>query len=91
MNTTDLAEHIAAAHDVSKADARKIVDDVIAAIAEAAAKGDEVALNGFGKFKVKHSPARQGRNPSTGERIDIAASKKLIFAPAKALKDKLNG
>ncbi|WP_066825320.1 HU family DNA-binding protein [Sphingomonas mali] len=91
MNTTDLAEHIAAAHDVSKADARKIVDDVIAAIADAAAKGDEVALNGFGKFKVKHSPARQGRNPSTGERIDIAASKKLTFAPAKALKDKLNG
>jgi DNA-binding protein HU-beta len=91
MNTTDLAEHIAAAHDVSKADARKIVDGVIAAIADAAAKGDEVALNGFGKFKVKHSPARQGRNPSTGERIDIAASKKLTFAPAKALKDKLNG
>jgi DNA-binding protein HU-beta len=91
MNTTDLAEHIAAAHDVSKADARKIVDDVIAAIADAAAKGDEVALNGFGKFKVKHSPARQGRNPSTGERIDIAASKKLTFAPAKALKDRLNG
>jgi DNA-binding protein HU-beta len=91
MNTTDLAEHIAAAHDVSKAEARKIVDGVIAAIADAAAKGDEVALNGFGKFKVKHSPARQGRNPSTGERIDIAASKKLTFAPAKALKDKLNG
>jgi DNA-binding protein HU-beta len=91
MNTADLAEHIAATHDVSKADARKIVDGVIAAIADAAAKGDEVALNGFGKFKVKHSPARQGRNPSTGERIDIAASKKLTFAPAKALKDKLNG
>jgi len=91
MNTTDLAEHIAAAHDVSKADARKIVDGVIAAIADAAAKGDEVALNGFGKFKVKHSPARQGRNPSTGERIDIAASKKMTFTPAKALKDKLNG
>jgi len=91
MNTADLAEHIATTHDVSKADARKIVDGVIAAIADAAAKGDEVALNGFGKFKVKHSPARQGRNPSTGERIDIAASKKLTFAPAKALKDKLNG
>lgn len=91
MNTTDLADHIAEAHAITKADARKIVDGVIAAIAEAAAKGDEVALNGFGKFKVKHSPARQGRNPSTGERIDIAASKKLTFAPAKALKDKLNG
>jgi DNA-binding protein HU-beta len=90
MNTTDLADHIAEAHAITKTDARKIVDGVIGAIADAAAKGDEVALNGFGKFKVKHSPARQGRNPSTGERIDIAASKKLTFAPAKALKDKLN-
>jgi DNA-binding protein HU-beta len=91
MNTTDLADHIADTHGVTKADARKIVDGVIAAIADAAAKGDEVALNGFGKFKVKDSPARQGRNPSTGEAITIAASRKLTFAPAKALKDKLNG
>ncbi len=91
MNTTDLADRIAEAHAITKTDARKIVDGVIAAIADAAAKGDEVALNGFGKFKVKHSPARQGRNPSTGERIDIAASRKLTFAPGKALKDKLNG
>jgi DNA-binding protein HU-beta len=91
MNTTDLADRIAAAHDVSKAEARKIVDGVIAAIADAAAKGDEVALNGFGKFKVKDSPARLGRNPSTGERIDIAASRKLTFAPAKTPKDRLNG
>jgi DNA-binding protein HU-beta len=91
MNTTDLADHIADAHGVTKADARKIVDGVIAAIADAAAKGDEVALNGFGKFKVKDSPARQGRNPSTGAAITIAASNKLTFAPAKALKDKLNG
>jgi len=91
MNTTDLADHIAGAHGLTKADARKIVDGVIAAIADTAAKGDEVALNGFGKFKVKDSPARQGRNPSTGEAITIAASRKLTFAPAKALKDKLNG
>lgn len=91
MNTTDLVDHIAEAHAITKADARKIVDGLVAAIADAAAKDEEVALNGFGRFKVKHSPARQGRNPSTGERIDIAASKKLTFAPAKALKDKLNG
>lgn len=91
VNTTDLADHIAEAHAVTKADARKIVDGMIAAIADAAAKGEEVALNGFGKFKVKQSAARKGRNPSTGEAIDIAASKKLTFAPAKTLKDKLNG
>lgn len=91
MNNSDLAEAVAAAHDLSKADARKLVDAVIGAIADAAAKGDEVSLSGFGKFKVKDSPARQGRNPSTGATIEIAASKKLTFTPAKAVKDRLNG
>jgi len=91
MNNSDLADIIAASHDLSKADARKAVDSVFAAITDAAAKGEEVSLNGFGKFKVKNSPAREGRNPSTGETIQIAASNKLTFAAAKAVKDKLNG
>ncbi|SCW77153.1 DNA-binding protein HU-beta [Sphingobium faniae] len=91
MNNSDLADNIAAANGLSKADARKVVDGVFAAIADAAAKGDEVSLNGFGKFKVKDTPAREGRNPATGATIQIAASKKLTFAPAKAVKDKLNG
>jgi DNA-binding protein HU-beta len=91
MNNSDLADNIAAAHGIAKADARKLVDGVFSAIAAAAAKGDEVSLNGFGKFKVKASPARTGRNPSTGATIQIAASKKLTFAAAKAIKDKLNG
>lgn len=91
MNNSDLADKISAEHGTSKADARKIVDAVFAAIADAAAGGSEIALNGFGKFKVKDSPAREGRNPATGETIKIAASKKLTFSPAKAVKDKLNG
>jgi DNA-binding protein HU-beta len=91
MNNSDLADAIAAAHDINKGDARKLVDAVFSAIADAAAKGDEISLNGFGKFKVKDTPAREGRNPSTGATIQIAASKKLTFAPAKAAKDKLNG
>jgi DNA-binding protein HU-beta len=91
MNNSDLADQIAASQGVTKADARKTVDAVFAAIAEAAAKGDEIALNGFGKFKVKASPAREGRNPATGEPMTIKASKKLGFTPAKAVKDKLNG
>ncbi|RSU64367.1 HU family DNA-binding protein, partial [Sphingomonas sp. S-NIH.Pt3_0716] len=57
--------------------------------AEAAAKGEEISLPGFGKFKVKDTPERSGRNPSTGEAITIAASKKITFTPAKALKDRL--
>ncbi|MDE2563682.1 MAG: HU family DNA-binding protein [Sphingomonadales bacterium] len=91
MNNNDLAEALAASHDLSKAEARKAVDAVFAAITEAAAKGEEIALAGFGKFKVKESAAREGRNPATGEAMTIAASKKLAFAPAKAVKDKLNG
>ncbi|MBS89858.1 HU family DNA-binding protein [Sphingobium sp.] len=91
MNNTDLAEKIAGDNGLSKADARKLVDAVFAAIADAAAAGEEIALNGFGKFKVKDMPAREGRNPSTGATIQIAAAKKLGFTPAKAVKDKLNG
>ena len=91
MNSSDLADHIAGAHGLTKADAKKIVDAVFGAIGDAAAKGDEVSVPGFGKFKVKHSPAREGRNPSTGAAMKIAASRKLGFTVAKAIKDKLNG
>jgi DNA-binding protein HU-beta len=90
MNSFELVEQIAAANNLTKADAKKVVDSVFSAIAEAAAMGDEIALNAFGKFKVKSSPAREGRNPSTGETIQVAASKKLTFSAAKAVKDKLN-
>ena len=91
MNNNDLAETLAAELGTTKADARKAVDALFAAVAGAAAKGDEVSINGFGKFKVKDTPARDGRNPSTGETIKIAASRKLTFSAAKAVKDKLNG
>ena len=50
-----------------------------------------MSLPGFGKFKVKETPEREGRNPASGERIKIAASKKLTFSPAKPVKDLLNG
>lgn len=91
MNNNDLAERLAATAGTTNAEARKLVDAVFAAITDAAAKGEEVSLNGFGKFKVKESPEREGRNPSTGETITIKAAKKLGFAPAKAVKDRLNG
>ena len=91
MTNNDIAERIAGSHHLTKGAARELVDAVFAAIADAAVQGEEVALNGFGKFKVKDAPAREGRNPATGATIQIAASKKLTFAPAKAIKDKLNG
>ncbi|EJL34413.1 HU family DNA-binding protein [Novosphingobium sp. AP12] len=90
MNSSDLAEKLAADHGMTKAEARKAVGGVFAAIAQAAADGGEVSLNGFGKFKVKDTPAREGRNPSTGATIQIGASKKPAFTPAKAVKDMLN-
>lgn len=90
MNNADLADKIAAANDLTKADAKKLVDAVLGAITDAAVAGEEISLNGFGKFKVKLSPAREGRNPANGATIQIAASKKLGFTAAKALKDKIN-
>jgi DNA-binding protein HU-beta len=58
---------------------------------DSAASGAEVSLPGFGKFKVKATPEREGRNPANGEKIKIAASKKLTFSSAKSVKDLLNG
>jgi DNA-binding protein HU-beta len=58
---------------------------------KAAAGGAKVSLPGFGKFKVKETPAREGRKLASGERIKIAASKKITFSPAKPVKHLLNG
>lgn len=91
MNTNELADTLASQTGSTKADARKAVDLLFAAIIDAAAKGEEVSLNGFGKFKVKDVPAREGRNPATGAAMKIAASRKLSFTVAKAVKDRLNG
>ena len=91
MNNSDLADKIATSHDLSKADARTLVDDMFATIIETASKGDEVSISGFGKFKVKETAEREGRNPATGETITIAAGKKMSFVPAKGVKDRLNG
>jgi DNA-binding protein HU-beta len=91
MNTAELADAVAASATLTKAEAKKMVDTVFAAIADAAARGEEVSLSAFGKFKIKESPAREGRNPSTGATIQIAASRKLTFTAAKSVKDKLNG
>ena len=91
MNTTELIAQIAEAHGVSKAQAKSIVDDILKNIVDAAANGAEVSLPGFGKFKIKATPEREGRNPASGEKIKIATSKKLSFSSAKSVKDLLNG
>jgi DNA-binding protein HU-beta len=91
MNSAELVAKTAAAHSMTKTQAQAILDDMLQSIVSAAVAGEEVSLPGFGKFKTKFSPEREGRNPSNGEKIKIAASKKLTFSPAKAVKDSLNG
>lgn len=89
MNISELAKGVATATGSSDADAKKAITAVFDQIAAAAAKGEEVSVPGFGKFAVKDRPERAGRNPSNGEAITIAASKKVSFTPAKGLKDRL--
>jgi DNA-binding protein HU-beta len=92
MTISDLIDQVAASDSkLTKAQAKAIVDAVFGAISGAAKKGEEVSIPGFGKFKVQAKPARTGRNPSTGAAIQIAASKKVVFQPAKSLKDSVNG
>ncbi|WP_459112808.1 HU family DNA-binding protein [Rhizorhabdus argentea] len=90
MNTADIAGVVAAEQGIDKAAAKRVIDAALKAITDAAKKGEEVSLPGFGKFKVADRPAREGRNPATGATLTIAASKKVSFTPAKALKDALN-
>ena len=90
MNTSELVAKLLETHGVSKAQAKSIVDDFLKDIVDSAASGAEVSLPGFGRFKVKVTPEREGRNPASGERIKIAASKKLTFSSAKSVKDQLN-
>lgn len=87
---SDIADKLAAENNLSKSQAKTIVDGVFKAMVDAAKSGDEVNVPGFGKFKVKATPEREGRNPANGQKIKISASKKLTFGPAKALKDALN-
>ncbi len=90
MNKNDLVAAVAAQAELSKADAAKAVDAVFQAIAEALQKNDEVRLVGFGTFSVAERAATEGRNPRTGEKITIPASKQPKFKAGKGLKDAVN-
>ena len=90
MNKSDLIDAIAASTGLTKADAGRALDATTDNIASALQKGQSVSLVGFGTFSVKHRAARQGRNPRTGETIQIAASKVPGFKAGKALKDAVN-
>jgi DNA-binding protein HU-beta len=91
MTKNDLADKVAESTGLAASQARQALEATIEAVSAELAGGGEVALAGFGKFSVSHRAARQGRNPSTGETIDIAASKAAKFSAASALKTRLNG
>ena len=90
MNKSELIDAIAESADISKAAAGRALDATVDTIADALKQGDQVSLVGFGTFQVKERAARTGRNPQTGEPIDIAASKVPGFKAGKALKDAVN-
>ncbi|PWK14270.1 HU family DNA-binding protein [Tumebacillus permanentifrigoris] len=89
MNKTDLINLVSEKAELTKKDAGNAVDAVFDAIVEALASGDKVQLIGFGNFEVRERSARKGRNPQTGEEIEIAASKTPAFKPGKQFKDSI--
>jgi DNA-binding protein HU-beta len=90
VNKSELIDAIAASADIPKAAAGRALDATMAAVTETLTKGESVALVGFGTFSVKERAARTGRNPQTGEPIQIAAATLPTFKPGKALKDAVN-
>ena len=90
MNKKQLVAKISSTLNLSKADAERTFDSIISIILDALKDDDSVKIAGFGTYKVAKRKARQGRNPRTGETIQIAASQKVKFLPAKALKDMFN-
>ncbi|GBG12778.1 DNA-binding protein HU-beta [Novimethylophilus kurashikiensis] len=91
MNKTELIDAISAkVNGVSKASVAAVVDATVATISDALKSGDKVQLIGFGTFETRARAAREGRNPKTGEKLKIAASKTPAFSAGKALKDAVN-
>lgn len=90
MNKTELVDAVAAKTELSKTQAKKAIEAVFASVQAALVAGDSVQLVGFGTFKVNHRASRQGRNPKTGETIEIKASTVPSFVAGKALKDAVN-
>ncbi len=90
MNKAEFVDAVASRTDMSKQDAASAVDAVLDSLTDALKGGDQVTLIGFGTFLVRERDARTGRNPRTGEEIQIAASKMPSFKAGKALKDAVN-
>lgn len=90
MNKKDLVEKLAADGNMSKSEAGRAIDSIFGAISEALAQGDKVMFPGFGTLEVRDRAAKEGRNPQTGETIQVPARKAVAFKAGKTLKDAVN-
>ena len=91
MNKSELIQTLSEHTGLSKVDTEKTLSALVETIMNTIAKGEDVALVGFGTFKVAHRAAREGRNPATGETLKIAASKQPKFVSGIPFKNKVNG
>ena len=91
MNKTELTANVAEKAGLTKKDAEKAVNALFESVQGALIEGDRVQVIGFGTFEVKERAARMGRNPRTGQNIEIPASRNPVFKAGKALKDAVNG
>lgn len=90
MKKAEMIEALANVTGLTKADTEKVFNATFDLFKSELEKGNEVSVSGFGKFKISERAARTGRNPATGETIEIKASKSVAFKVGKELKDKLN-
>jgi DNA-binding protein HU-beta len=87
MNKAELISSVAEKTELTKKDSEKAVNAILEAIGAALGKGDKVQLVGFGTFEIRERAARKGRNPQTGEEINIAAAKVPVFKAGKSLRE----
>lgn len=91
MTKADLVDEVIRVSNLSKKHAEIMVNTVFESIIEALQKEDKIELRGFGSFRVRHRRSRQGRNPKTGDRVDVPKKRIPYFKPGKELKDLING
>jgi len=90
MTKADLVEEVVRVSSVSKKHAETIVNTVFTSIVEALREDEKIELRGFGSFRIRRRRSRQGRNPKTGERVDVPEKRIPYFKPGKELKDLIN-
>ncbi len=90
MTKADLVEEVARVTELTRKDAEVIVDTLFESVIKALKAGDKLEVRGFGSFRVRQRNARVGRNPKTGEKVEVPAKRVPYFKPSKELKDLIN-